>query len=115
MDTETDTVHRLSDTRIVCHRPRLDTHTLTVCIGPGCDPPTLQTSVEQLKHLIFHLNAKVSHGTLPLSMLSLLHPAALELLNIVGLFVFSLPSFFLTFKFSLYNRWNTLCNHRPAD
>ncbi|XP_076011609.1 A-kinase anchor protein 13 isoform X2 [Genypterus blacodes] len=59
VDTETDTVHRLStDTRVVCHRPRLDTHTLTLCINPGCDPPTLQKSVEQLKHLIFHLNAK---------------------------------------------------------
>ncbi|KAF7663052.1 hypothetical protein LDENG_00219750 [Lucifuga dentata] len=63
MDTETDrgteTVQCIStDTRVVCHLPRLNTHTLTLSIYPGHDPPTLQRSVEQLKHLIFHLHAK---------------------------------------------------------
>ncbi|AWP01963.1 putative A-kinase anchor protein 13-like [Scophthalmus maximus] len=36
----------------------LNTHTLTVRIRPGREPPTLQKSVEQLLHLICHLHAK---------------------------------------------------------
>ncbi|KAM7423672.1 hypothetical protein PAMA_000162 [Pampus argenteus] len=62
-DTETDkgtgTVQLASpDARIVCHLPNLNTHTLTLSIYPGRDPPTLQRSVEQLLHLICHLHAK---------------------------------------------------------
>ncbi|XP_029353314.1 A-kinase anchor protein 13 isoform X3 [Echeneis naucrates] len=66
-DTDTDTetekgtasVHQAStDARVICHLPRLNTHTLTVRILPGSEPPTLQTSVEQLLHLICHLHAK---------------------------------------------------------
>ncbi|XP_044038305.1 A-kinase anchor protein 13 isoform X3 [Siniperca chuatsi] len=47
-----------TDARVVCHLPRLNTHTLTLSIHPGHDPPTLQRSVEQLRHLICHLHAK---------------------------------------------------------
>ncbi|KAI3377652.1 hypothetical protein L3Q82_008812, partial [Scortum barcoo] len=58
-EKETETVQLVStDARIVCHLPRLNTHTLTLSIHPGRDPPTLQTSVEQLLHLIRHLHAK---------------------------------------------------------
>ncbi|XP_070758273.1 A-kinase anchor protein 13 [Enoplosus armatus] len=62
-DTETDkgteTPQLVStDARVVCHLPRLNTHTLTLSIHPGHDPPTLQRSVEQLLHLICHLHAK---------------------------------------------------------
>ncbi|XP_027137513.1 A-kinase anchor protein 13 isoform X2 [Larimichthys crocea] len=61
-DTETDkvteTVQLVSDARVGCHFPRLNTHTLTLTIHPGHDPPTLQRSVEQLLHLICHLHAK---------------------------------------------------------
>lgn len=65
-DKETETVQLVStDARVVCHLPRLNTHTLTLSIHPGHDPPTLQKSVEQLLHLICHLHAKVSHTTLP--------------------------------------------------
>nr|XP_046262923.1 A-kinase anchor protein 13 isoform X3 [Scatophagus argus] len=61
-DTETDkgteTVQLVStDARVVCHLPRLNTHTLTLSIRPGHDPPTLQRNVEQLLHLICHLHA----------------------------------------------------------
>ncbi|XP_056135372.1 uncharacterized protein si:dkey-172h23.2 [Lampris incognitus] len=44
--------------RVVCHLPKLKTHTLTVGAHPGHEPPTLQRSVEQLRHLICHLHAK---------------------------------------------------------
>ncbi|XP_029980593.1 A-kinase anchor protein 13 isoform X3 [Sphaeramia orbicularis] len=47
-----------TDARVVCHLPRLNTHTLTLSIFPGRDPPTLQRSVEQLLHLICHLHVK---------------------------------------------------------
>ncbi|XP_038557888.1 A-kinase anchor protein 13 isoform X5 [Micropterus salmoides] len=47
-----------SEARVVCHLPRLNTHTLTLSVHPGHDPPTLQRSVEQLLHLICHLHAK---------------------------------------------------------
>ncbi|XP_062275977.1 LOW QUALITY PROTEIN: A-kinase anchor protein 13 [Scomber scombrus] len=62
-DTETDigtgTVQSAStDARAVCNLPTLNTHTLTLSIKPGRDPPTLQRSVEQLLHLICHLHAK---------------------------------------------------------
>ncbi|XP_044226466.1 A-kinase anchor protein 13 isoform X4 [Thunnus albacares] len=62
-NTETDkgtgTVQLVStDGRVVCHLPTLNTHTLTLSIYPGRDPPTLQRSVEQLLHLICHLHAK---------------------------------------------------------
>ncbi|KAG8001351.1 A-kinase anchor protein 13 [Nibea albiflora] len=61
-DTETDkvteAVQLVSDARVVCHFPRLNTHTLTLTVHPGHDPPTLQRSVEQLLHLICHLHAK---------------------------------------------------------
>ncbi|KAF0043529.1 hypothetical protein F2P81_004866 [Scophthalmus maximus] len=51
--------HRVStDARVICHLPSLNTHTLTVRIRPGREPPTLQKSVEQLLHLICHLHAK---------------------------------------------------------
>lgn len=45
--------------RVVSHLPRLDTHTLTVGILSGGEPPSLQTSVEQLLHLIRHLKEEV--------------------------------------------------------
>uniref|UniRef100_A0A8P4KFL0 Si:dkey-172h23.2 n=1 Tax=Dicentrarchus labrax TaxID=13489 RepID=A0A8P4KFL0_DICLA len=62
-DTETDqgteTVQLVSkDAWIVCHLPRLNTHTLTLSNHPGHDPLTLQRSVEQLLHMICHLHAK---------------------------------------------------------
>ncbi|XP_071346230.1 A-kinase anchor protein 13 isoform X3 [Trachinotus anak] len=62
-DTETDegaeSVHLVStDARVICHLPRLNTHTLTLRVHPGREPPTLQRSVEQLLHLICHLHAK---------------------------------------------------------
>ncbi|XP_068612815.1 A-kinase anchor protein 13-like [Brachionichthys hirsutus] len=62
-DTETDRgaeAARLLSTeaRLVCHLPRLNTHTLTVSVHPARVPPTLQRSVEQLLHLICHLHAK---------------------------------------------------------
>ncbi|XP_041814727.1 A-kinase anchor protein 13 isoform X2 [Chelmon rostratus] len=62
-DTETDKGTEIvqlvsTDARVVCHFPRLNTHTLTLSIHPGHDPPTLQRSVEQLLHLICHLHAK---------------------------------------------------------
>ncbi|XP_040907606.1 A-kinase anchor protein 13 isoform X2 [Toxotes jaculatrix] len=62
-DTETDkvteSVHLVStDAQVICHLPRLNTHTLTLKIHPGREPPTLQRSVEQLLHLICHLHAK---------------------------------------------------------
>lgn len=47
-----------TDAQLVCHLPRLNTHTLTVRTVPGRDPPGLQSSVEQLLHLICHLHAK---------------------------------------------------------
>ncbi|XP_056871047.1 A-kinase anchor protein 13 isoform X5 [Takifugu flavidus] len=47
-----------TNARIVCHLPRLNTHTLTVSVHPGHDPPTLQKSVEQLLRLICHLKDK---------------------------------------------------------
>ncbi|XP_072321570.1 uncharacterized protein [Eucyclogobius newberryi] len=56
---KTETVQLVStDAQLVCHLPRLNTHTLTLNIVPGCDPPSLQRSVEQLLHLICHLHAK---------------------------------------------------------
>ncbi|XP_035508388.1 A-kinase anchor protein 13 isoform X5 [Morone saxatilis] len=62
-DTETDkrteTVQLVSkDAWVVCHLPRLNTHTLTLSNHPGHDPLTLQRSVEQLLHMICHLHAK---------------------------------------------------------
>ncbi|XP_069394367.1 A-kinase anchor protein 13 isoform X3 [Paralichthys olivaceus] len=62
-DTDTekgaDSVHQVStDARVICHLPRLNTHTLTLRNHPGREPPTLQKSVEQLLHLICHLHAK---------------------------------------------------------
>ncbi|XP_035009533.2 A-kinase anchor protein 13 isoform X3 [Hippoglossus stenolepis] len=60
-DTEkgADGVHQVStDARVICHLPRLNTHTLTLRNHPGREPPTLQKSVEQLLHLICHLHAK---------------------------------------------------------
>ena len=53
MDTEARSSPRLvppacRSARIACHRPRLDTHTLTASVLPGRQPPTLQSSVEQL-------------------------------------------------------------------
>ncbi|XP_056256356.1 A-kinase anchor protein 13 isoform X2 [Seriola aureovittata] len=62
-DTETDegaeSVHLVpTDARVICHLPRLNTHTLTLRIHPGREPPTLEKSVEQLLHLICHLHAK---------------------------------------------------------
>ncbi|XP_060924026.1 A-kinase anchor protein 13 isoform X5 [Limanda limanda] len=62
-DTDTekgaDGVHQVStDARVICHLPRLNTHTLTLRNHPGREPPTLQKSVEQLLHLICHLHAK---------------------------------------------------------
>ncbi|XP_039998623.1 A-kinase anchor protein 13 isoform X2 [Xiphias gladius] len=64
-DTETETdkgtesVHPVSTgARVICHLPTLNTHTLTLRIHPGLEPPTLQRSVEQLLHLICHLHAK---------------------------------------------------------
>lgn len=57
--TGTETVQLVStDALLVCHLPRLNTHTLTQSIVPGRDPPTIQRSVEQLLHLICHLHAK---------------------------------------------------------
>ncbi|XP_061926756.1 A-kinase anchor protein 13-like isoform X2 [Entelurus aequoreus] len=47
-----------TDARVACHLPRLRTHTLTQSVRPGCDPPTLGLSVEQLLHLTCHLHAK---------------------------------------------------------
>ncbi|KAM9764912.1 A-kinase anchor protein 13 isoform 4-T5 [Menidia menidia] len=44
------------DARVLCHLPTLKTHTLTVNVQPGCEPPTLQKGVEQLLHLISHLH-----------------------------------------------------------
>ncbi|KAK2853492.1 hypothetical protein Q5P01_006153 [Channa striata] len=56
---ETESVPPLStDARVVCNLPSLNTHTLTLRIHPSHEPPTLQTSVEQLLHLICHLHAK---------------------------------------------------------
>ncbi|KAK7913542.1 hypothetical protein WMY93_013753 [Mugilogobius chulae] len=56
---QTETVQLVSaDAQLVCHLPRLNTHTLTLSIVPGRDPPSLQRSVEQLLHLICHLHAK---------------------------------------------------------
>ncbi|KAJ0001961.1 hypothetical protein NQD34_001757, partial [Periophthalmus magnuspinnatus] len=56
---QTETVQLVStDAQLVCHLPRLSTHTLTLSIVPGRDPPSLQRSVEQLLHLICHLHAK---------------------------------------------------------
>ncbi|XP_018552910.1 A-kinase anchor protein 13 [Lates calcarifer] len=64
-DTDTEAekgiedVHLVStDARVICHLPRLNTHTLTLRVRPGCEPQTLQSSVEQLLHLICHLHAK---------------------------------------------------------
>ncbi|XP_072236224.1 A-kinase anchor protein 13 isoform X3 [Leuresthes tenuis] len=58
-DQRTETAQLFSvDARVSCHVATLNTHTLTVNIHPGCDPPTLQKSVEQLLHLISHLHAK---------------------------------------------------------
>ncbi|KAM3625243.1 uncharacterized protein V6R79_009138 [Siganus canaliculatus] len=58
-DKGTQTAQLLStDARLVCHLPRLNTHTLTLSIHPDHDPPSLQSSVEQLLHLICHLKAK---------------------------------------------------------
>ncbi|GLD55556.1 A-kinase anchor protein 13 isoform X1, partial [Lates japonicus] len=58
-DKGTEGVHLVStDARVICHLPRLNTHTLTLRIHPGCEPQTLQSSVEQLLHLICHLHAK---------------------------------------------------------
>nr|XP_043885644.1 A-kinase anchor protein 13 isoform X5 [Solea senegalensis] len=60
-DTEKGTkgVHLVSsDARVICHLPRLNTHSLTLRIHPGHELPTLQKSVEQLLHLICHLHAK---------------------------------------------------------
>ncbi|XP_071383271.1 A-kinase anchor protein 13-like isoform X3 [Centroberyx affinis] len=58
-DRGTETFQPVStDARVVCHLPKLNTHTLTLGIYPGHDPPTLQRSVEQLQHLICHLHAK---------------------------------------------------------
>lgn len=61
-DTETDKGTEAAqpvsvDARVVCHFPRLQTHTLTLSIHPGDDPPTLQRNVEQLLHSICHLHA----------------------------------------------------------
>ncbi|XP_055010223.1 A-kinase anchor protein 13 isoform X2 [Boleophthalmus pectinirostris] len=56
---QTETVQLVStDAQLVCHLPRLSTHTLTLSIVPGRDPPSIQRSVEQLLHLICHLHAK---------------------------------------------------------
>ncbi|XP_032379099.1 LOW QUALITY PROTEIN: A-kinase anchor protein 13 [Etheostoma spectabile] len=58
-DKGTETVQLVSaDARVVCHLPRLNTHTLTLRIPPDCDPPSLQRNVDQLLHLICHLHAK---------------------------------------------------------
>ncbi|XP_075321668.1 A-kinase anchor protein 13 isoform X4 [Odontesthes bonariensis] len=58
-DQRTETAQLFSaDARVFCDLATLNTHTLTVNIRPGCDPPTLQKSVEQLLHLISHLHAK---------------------------------------------------------
>ncbi|XP_028444805.1 A-kinase anchor protein 13 isoform X4 [Perca flavescens] len=58
-DKGTETVQLVStDARVVCHLPRLNTHTLTLRIPPGHDPPSLQRSVGQLLHLICHLHSK---------------------------------------------------------
>ncbi|XP_042339869.1 A-kinase anchor protein 13-like isoform X3 [Plectropomus leopardus] len=58
-DKGTETLQLVStDAQIVCHFPRLNTHTLTLSNRAGHDPPTLQRSVEQLQHLICHLHAK---------------------------------------------------------
>uniref|UniRef100_UPI0037E78D90 A-kinase anchor protein 13 n=1 Tax=Semicossyphus pulcher TaxID=241346 RepID=UPI0037E78D90 len=58
-DKGTETEQPVStDAQVFCHLPRLNTHTLTLSIHPGHDPPTLQRSVEQLLHLIRHLHAK---------------------------------------------------------
>ncbi|XP_026234746.1 A-kinase anchor protein 13 isoform X2 [Anabas testudineus] len=58
-DRESESVQLVStDARVVCHLPSLNTHTLTLKIHPGHEPPTLQTSVEQLLHLICHVHAK---------------------------------------------------------
>ncbi|XP_078800787.1 uncharacterized protein akap13a isoform X5 [Oryzias latipes] len=56
-DREAEAVQLLSaDARVVCHLPALNTHTLTV--NSTCAAPTLQTSTEQLLHLISHLHAE---------------------------------------------------------
>ncbi|XP_026149979.1 A-kinase anchor protein 13 isoform X3 [Mastacembelus armatus] len=64
-DTDTDTGKGTesdqllsTDAQVVCHFPRLNTHTLTLKTHPGHELPTLQRSVEQLVHLICHLHAK---------------------------------------------------------
>ncbi|XP_059206841.1 A-kinase anchor protein 13 isoform X3 [Centropristis striata] len=58
-DKGTETVQLVpTGARVACHLPRLNTHTLTLSIHPGHDPPTLQRNVEQLLHLICHLHAK---------------------------------------------------------
>ncbi|XP_078017755.1 A-kinase anchor protein 13-like isoform X1 [Epinephelus lanceolatus] len=58
-DKGTETLQLVStDARVVCHLPRLNTHTLTLSNHSGHDPPSLQRSVEQLLHLICHLHAK---------------------------------------------------------
>ncbi|XP_063737057.1 A-kinase anchor protein 13 isoform X2 [Eleginops maclovinus] len=58
-DKDTETFQPVcTDARVVCHLPRLNTHTLTLRIHPVLDPPTLQRSVEQLLHLLNHVHAK---------------------------------------------------------
>lgn len=47
-----------ADARVVCHLPALNTHTLTVSSTGAA--PTLQTSTEQLLHLVSHLQSEVS-------------------------------------------------------
>ncbi|XP_024150558.1 A-kinase anchor protein 13 isoform X1 [Oryzias melastigma] len=45
-----------ADARVVCHLPALNTHTLTVSSTGAA--PTLQTSTEQLLHLVSHLQSE---------------------------------------------------------
>ncbi|XP_024911646.1 A-kinase anchor protein 13 [Cynoglossus semilaevis] len=56
----TQNIHPVSsDARVVCHLPRLNTHSLTLRTHPGREVPTLQEGVEQLLH---HIHAKGVSG-----------------------------------------------------
>lgn len=105
----TQNIHPVpSDARVVCHLPRLNTHSLTLRTHPGREVPTLQEGVEQLLH---HIHAKVSQITLPYPAVSLTSTRSCATAFLYFFIFFLSPLPFLTFKLSLYNQWNILCNH----